>query len=31
MYSKLLGTIEDIVQNFMKLMRDTGFSPQIDG
>ena len=30
MYSRLLGTIEDIVQNFMKLMKDAGSSSQVD-
>ena len=29
-YSRLLGTIEDIVQNFMKLMKDAGSSSQVD-
>jgi len=30
-YSGLLGTMRDIVQNFIKLMKSVGFSPQIDG
>jgi len=29
-YSRLLGTIEDIVQNFMKLMKNAGSSSQVD-
>jgi len=29
-YSELLDTVEDIIWNFMGLMRSTGFGPQID-
>jgi len=30
-YSGLLGTIEVVVQNSMRLMRNKGFSSQVDG
>jgi len=29
-YSELLDTVEDIIWNFMGLMRSTGSGPQID-
>ena len=29
-YSELLGTAEDVVQNSIKLIRSTGSGPQVD-